>query len=89
MAIVFYALILFGSYARGDQNKESDIDLLILIDKEKVTREDKLKFMHPLYDIELATGVLISPKVYSRQFWQQKHKTTPFYENVNKEGVLL
>ena len=82
-------LILFGSYARGDNNDDSDIDLLILIDKEKVTREDKIKITYPLYDIFFATGVLISPMVYSRNFWQIEHKVTPFYENVKREGIVL
>lgn len=82
-------LILYGSYARGDYNNESDIDLLILIDKENITRNDKIKITYPLYDIELVTGIIISPKVYSRKFWQTEHKVTPFYENVNREGIIL
>ena len=82
-------LILYGSYARGDYNEDSDIDLLILIDKEKITRDDKIKITYPLYDIELENGILISPKVYSKKFWQTEHKVTPFYENVNREGIVL
>ena len=82
-------LILYGSYARGDYNEESDIDLLILIDKEKVTRDDKIKISYPLYDIQLETGVLISPMVVTRKFWQVDRRVTPFYENVNNEGKIL
>jgi len=80
---------LYGSYARGDYNEESDIDLLILIDQEKVTRDDKIKIAYPLYDIQFATGILISPMVYSKDFWLTKHQVTPFYENVNREGIIL
>jgi predicted nucleotidyltransferase len=36
-------IILYGSYARGDYRKDSDVDLLILLDKDKVTREDEKK----------------------------------------------
>ncbi len=82
-------LILYGSYARGDYNEESDIDLLILVDKEKVTRDDKIKITYPLYDIFFETGVIISTLVYSKDFWRTKHMVTPFYENVNREGVVL
>ena len=32
-------LILYGSYARGDYREDSDIDLLILVNKEKLTYE--------------------------------------------------
>lgn len=37
-----YQILLFGSYAKGLQNEESDIDLMILI-KEKISRKEKLK----------------------------------------------
>ncbi len=82
-------LILYGSYARGDNNDESDIDLLILIDKDKITHDDRVKFSYPLYDIQFDTGILISPMVYSRKLWENKHMITPFYENVTNEGIIL
>jgi predicted nucleotidyltransferase len=82
-------LILYGSYARGDYNQASDIDLLVLVDKDKVTRDDKIKITYPLYDIEFSAGIIISPIVYSRNFWTNEHKVTPFYEAVNKEGIVL
>ncbi len=34
-------LILYGSYARRDCRPDSDIDILILLDKEKITDEDQ------------------------------------------------
>ena len=34
-------LILYGSYARGDYRDDSDLDLLVLIDKDKITRIDQ------------------------------------------------
>ena len=82
-------LILYGSYARGDYDEQSDIDLLILLDKEKITHDDRVRISYPLYDIQFDLGVLISPVVYSKQLWGNKHMITPFYENVSKEGVVL
>jgi uncharacterized protein len=82
-------LILYGSYARGDYNDFSDIDLLILIDKDKITRNDEKRMKYPLYDIEFKTGTIISPIVYSKKDWETRHRVTPFYENVNKEGKIL
>lgn len=81
-------VILYGSYARGDYHAESDIDVLILVDKEKVTRSDENTIAHPLYDIELNSGIIISPMVYSMKDWTN-HMITPFYENVNREGLRL
>ena len=82
-------VILYGSFARGDNNKDSDLDLLILLDNEKITHELEKEVKYPLYDIEFDTGQIISPLVLTKKDWETKHKITPFYENVLKEGVVL
>lgn len=82
-------VILFGSYARGDYKTDSDIDLLILLDKEKITHADAERVAYPLYDIEFETGKIISPLILSKKKWETKHKITPFYKNILKEGVIL
>lgn len=75
-------LILYGSYARGDYRDDSDVDLLVLIDKDKVTRDDEKRIKYPLYAIEFETGTIISPIVFSKKEWESRHRITPFYENV-------
>lgn len=82
-------VILYGSFARGDNNANSDLDILILLDKKQITRDDEKKVKYPLYDIEFETGQIISPIVLSRNDWETRHRITPFYENVLKEGVTL
>ena len=82
-------IILYGSYARGENTVDSDIDLLIILDIEKITGEIEKRVTYPLYDIEFDTGEIISPFVVSRKKWESQHKITPFYENIQKDGVLL
>lgn len=82
-------LILYGSFARGDFKNESDVDLLILLDKDLITRADEMKVKNPLYDIEIRTGRIISPLIISKRQWQSRHIITPFFKNVTKEGVVL
>ncbi|MCF8307481.1 MAG: nucleotidyltransferase domain-containing protein [Bacteroidales bacterium] len=82
-------IILYGSRARGDNKQDSDIDLLILLDKEKITRADEKRIKYPLYDIEFETGKIISPLVMSKRKWEKIHRVTPFYENVQMEGIPL
>lgn len=82
-------VILFGSFARGQQNKQSDIDVLILVDNEKITYSDEKRIKYPLYDLEFETGMIISTLIISRKDWETRHSITPLYLNVKKEGVQL
>ncbi len=82
-------IILYGSYARGEQKEDSDIDILILANKEKITYSDEKRIKYPLYELEFETGTVISPIVFSRDDWEIRHKITPFYKNVKQEGILL
>jgi uncharacterized protein len=82
-------IILYGSFARGGGRKDSDMDILILIDKDKVSREDEKRIKYPLYEIEFDSGQVISPLVISRKDWETRHKVTPFYQNVISEGIEL
>ena len=82
-------IILYGSYARGDEKKDSDIDLLILVNKKKVTFQDEKRISFPLYDLEFDTGQIISPVILSLTDWNDRHRITPFYENVQNEGIEL
>lgn len=82
-------VILYGSYARGDNRKDSDMDILVLVDKDTITRNDTKRIKYPLYDIEFETGTIISPLVVSKKQWETQHKITPFYDNIQREGRIL
>src|SRR5258708_12230235 len=82
-------LVLYGSYARGDNKDDSDIDLLILVDKDTITGPDEKRITYPLYDIEFETGTIISPLVLSKKPCETSHRITPFYKNFTKEGIVL
>ena len=61
--------ILYGSQARNEARSDSDIDLLILLDGEKMTLKDEESITLPLYELELKTGVSISPIVTLKKLW--------------------
>ncbi len=81
-------IILFGSYARGTQESNSDLDLYIL------TSEDKKRPMDYLRDINRSLGtfsslpidILISPY----QTFYERAKLTPTLEHtVLQEGLHI
>lgn len=82
-------IILYGSRARGDFRSDSDWDLVILLNQEKVTNDIEETITNPLYDIEIDYGQVISPMVYSLKDWNNKYSVTPFFRNVMKEGRPL
>lgn len=81
--------ILFGSEARGEARPDSDVDVLILLDKNEITLEEEEKITSPLYDMEFEKGIIISPIVMTRKRWEEAKRQTLFYYNVLKDGVLL
>lgn len=83
-------IILYGSYARGDYNEKSDVDLMILTD---LTFEEIEKYRDDIsdiaFDIELKTGIIISPLIKNIDNYNSRINIIPFYKNVQTEGVVL
>lgn len=80
---------LYGSRARGDAKELSDWDLLILLNQSNVPFDFETSFMDAFYEIELETGEVITPLIYSKQDWTENHSFTPLFENIEKEGVQI
>lgn len=80
---------LYGSQARGNAKKRSDWDLLILLNRRSISFDLETKFMNAFYDLELETGEVISPLIYSKAEWNKKYSITPLFENIKNEGIKL
>jgi len=85
----FADVILFGSHARGQSHKDSDWDILLLLNQPFVNRLIEKEYRDDLFDVELEIGEPISLFVFSKSDWEQKHDITPFYQNIKREGILL
>ena len=84
------SVLLFGSYARGDFNFNSDIDIMILadIDSSDVS-EYSSKVFDLAYDFEIKYGYEINPCVQSNIVFNQWKKVYPFFINIEREGVAI
>ena len=80
--------ILFGSQARGTAREDSDWDILIILDKEELLPSDYDNVTYPLVMQGWELGKEINPVMYTTKEWQ-KYKNSPFYKNVEKEGIKL
>lgn len=80
-------IILYGSYARGDFTKDSDIDLLVLVDKTLVPWQVRKSLSDILFEILLEHNELISVIVLPEDFLLNYNY--PFLLNVKKEGIRI
>lgn len=81
--------ILYGSEARGDARSDSDIDVLILFDGDKISLKHEIEVTGPLNEIEWQTGVLVSPTVMQCNQWENMPFKTPFYINLMNESIRI
>ena len=82
------AIKLFGSKARGDDTLESDIDVLVEVERATVVIEDAI--LDFAFDVNLAHDVYISPRVIARAVFEHPvWSETPFIRSLEREGVPL
>ena len=86
-------VILYGSYAKGDQNLDgeiSDIDIMILVNEDDENIKDiQNKVLDYSYDFDLKYNILLSPIVESIENYNKRAKYITFYKKIQTEGVLL
>lgn len=85
-----YKIVLYGSYARGDFTKESDIDILILLNcaKEQVMQYRK-QISRLSSRIGLKNDIEISLLLRDRETFERGENILPFYRNIKEEGVEI
>ena len=82
------SVILYGSYARGDYDSESDIDVMIIAD----INTDEIYYYKKLLsdfkvDCNIEFNVVLSLKIQDKKTFEKWKNSLPFFENVVKEGI--
>ncbi len=83
-------VILYGSYARGEQqlgDEISDIDIMILVHFSAPDIEDEV--IGYSYEMDLKYNILLSPVIETIQNYNSRINYIPFYKNIQNQGVLI
>ena len=78
---------LFGSAGRGDNTKESDIDIFVRLSE--VNRKIEEELFDTAYDFELKYGYTIDLFVFDDTINEGINAHIPVYQNILKEGVII
>lgn len=81
-------LILFGSYARGDFRKESDVDFAVVLKKPTVRPADEILKTSPIsVQLELKYGMMLSTLPVSME--KKQNSMQGVYQDIRKEGIVI
>jgi predicted nucleotidyltransferase len=77
------SIILYGSYANGEYDSKSDIDLLILVNKKK-------RYTEIIQKLESKIKKVLSLQIFTISDWQKiKEKDNIFYESIIRNHIIL
>lgn len=83
-------VILYGSYARGDFNNDSDVDIVAIVHGARPELQAKLKEVWDLScDLELEYETILSPTVVPYEEFERYRNALPYYQNIVREGVVV
>jgi predicted nucleotidyltransferase len=83
-------LILYGSYARNEQDPESDIDIMIMVDEsEDGLRKYRYSIADVMGELTIKYGKLISLTEVTYNRYIDFLEVLPFYKNINEEGIEI
>lgn len=81
------SIVLYGSYSRGEQTENSDVDIAIILKNEIDKVTDII--VDCVYKYELQTGKIISVIDINKNKFDEWHDIIPFYKNIMTDGIIL
>jgi len=83
-------IILYGSYARGNYNENSDLDIMVLADiDEHEYKSFESKIDDVASELGLDNDIIISVLLNKESLFMSRLSISPFYRNVLSEGVEI
>ncbi len=81
-------IILYGSYARGDNDKESDIDIIALVEEGNLKNYNE-KIVEFEIDLTIKYGIMPSILVENKKHFLKNRDMEFLFQNVEKEGISI
>ena len=82
------AIVLYGSVARGTADKDSDVDIALIIN-DSLSPADDDRLADFVVDMNLKYNKVFSVIDIAAAEYRKWREIIPFYKNVVKEGVVL
>ena len=80
-------VIVYGSYARGESDEGSDLDIMVLVDmNEKEIKNERDKVLDLTVDLTTRYGVVLSIIENNYDYFYDWAEVLPFFANIEKEG---
>lgn len=84
------SMLLYGSYARGEQTSDSDVDIMVLAN---VPREELPSYKKPFIlltsELGLLHDVVVTVTLKDTETFNKYLDAVPFYSTVKKEGIRI
>ncbi len=83
-----YKVILFGSYARGDQREDSDIDYLVVLNDDEIRTYQEISFLSNVtFGLTLKYDISVSAIPVSKLKFDRNGSSLVI--NAQEDGILL
>ena len=81
-------IVLYGSYARGRESDESDVDIALILKTEQ-TEAQYDRMTDAVVDYQLDFDITLSVVSIDRNEYLKWKTVLPFYKNIAREGIVL
>ncbi|MCK9268443.1 MAG: nucleotidyltransferase domain-containing protein [Alkaliphilus sp.] len=83
-------IIVYGSYAGGESDEVSDLDIMVLVDMDEGEINKKRdEVLDMVVDLITRHGIVLSIIENNYDYFYDWAKALPFFTNVIKEGVNI
>ena len=83
-------VILYGSYARGDFDEESDIDIAVIVDSSReLLRKYRKGLVEIMSNVSLEYDVVVNISCIPLKDFEEYKEVLPYYRNIDSEGVRI